>query len=446
MWHVVALAGLVGSADFQLVEPPADAPHVNRVAHIIYLNRCVGGCLIGAGANDARNNTSSIIGQTSSISEFQYSDTIWDAVVACVRDEFSPYDIEVVTDEPASGDYLEAIVAGDPQEIGQPSTTLGYSPMATDCSSNSNWIGFAFANIHGSDPVLELCATIGHEVGHMYGLDHTLPCKDPMSYEMGCGAKHFLNLAMECGEFGEARPCQCSEKLNTHNQLFERAGAGVTPPAPAVTILAPTAGAAVNDGFITFAEVIEDRVVQRVEFWINGFPWRRASGDPEETVYQYKSESQLPDGILDIEVKAYNDLQLEGVSSMTVQKGEPCTSASQCLDEQECNDGRCEWPPPTVELGEDCAIDADCVTYLCESDGEHSLCTDYCVLGDETTCQNGYTCLEAGDHGVCWPDELIPHGGCCSTGGGGAGSGLLGFAVAGLIIRRRGRRPAARRC
>ena len=445
MRHVVALAAALllapraasAERDYQLVDTGgAGALRVKRTPHVIYMNRCVGGCRIYPGSNDAETNHSSLVTQTSNISEFQYSDLIWDAVVACVRDAWAPYDVEVITEEPADGvDYVEAIVAGRPSEIGQPSTTLGYSPMANDCSPNSNWIAFSFANQHGADPTINLCATVAHETGHVFGLDHTLTCKDPMSYDMGCGVKHYLNLPMECGE-DSPRECQCTgDRLNTHRHLYEKVGEGTPPPPPMVTIPYPTDGQAVIDRFAIFGDVVEDRIVDRVEFRLNGFPWRIAGGNLDDSSYSYTTEAELPDGIIDIEVRAYNDLQIDGSAFLTVQKGEPCTSASQCLDAQFCEEGRCAWPEPTIELGEECVRDADCVTYKCASDGTVSLCSAVCVPGDNSTCGDGFTCLQDGDVGACWPTALIDDGGCCSSSGG-DGSILLASLLY-LSVRRR---------
>jgi hypothetical protein len=438
-----AAAGPVRDHDVGMVQMAPGAPQAANLTHTIYMNRCVGGCTVRPGSNDASTGHSSLVEQTSAISEFMYSDTIWDAVVACVENTYAPYDVHIVTERPSGTDYIEAMVAGSPDQIGQGSGTLGYSPMANDCSPQRNWISFSFANIHGPDPVIELCATVSHETGHVYGLDHTLTCRDPMSYSMGCGQKHFLNLEMECGT-DSPRECQCTgDSLNTHHTLLEAVGIGEPSPPPMVTIPYPTATTAVVDGFTVFGDVVEDRIVDRVEFRLNGFPWQITPGHDDPT-YSYATDRDVPDGIIDVEVRAYNDLQLEGEAVVTVMKGDPCTASSSCLEGQSCADGRCAWPAPTVELGDECERDADCISYKCESDGEVQLCSAVCVVGDDASCGDGFTCLQAGDHGACWPSDRIKSGGCCSTGGGGAGSALLGLLVA-VVTLGTGRRRAARR-
>lgn len=437
----VALSPSVARADYVIVEPDhGSRPRDANGPDTLFLNRCVGGCTITKGGNDARTNQSSIpSAQTSTLSEFQYTNELWDAVVACVRDTYRPYAVDVVTEEPTAGDYVEVMVAGFPSELGLANNTLGIAPMASDCSSQVNWIAFAFANAHGTNPVLDLCATAAHEAGHVYGLDHEFDCKDPMTYLVGCGQKYFLNREIECGEFEDEGPRQCrctGATQNSHLKLTTSLGVGELPPPPEVAIPYPTDGTAVIDGFAMFGEVVEARIVDRVEFWLNGWPWGTVPGRRDGTTYQYSAPGELPDGVIDVEIRAYNDLELMGSATVTVTKGAPCTSADTCLDGQACNEGRCAWPEPTGANGDTCAIDADCVSRRCETDGEHSICTTSCTPGLAGGCEEGYQCLAAGDGGVCWPSDLID-GGCCNVGGGPAGAGVLAALVGWLTTRRR---------
>ncbi|MCA9677900.1 MAG: hypothetical protein KC464_22945, partial [Myxococcales bacterium] len=421
--------------DYQIVPPaPRDVHRNANGPDTLFLNRCVGGCTVLPGGNDARTNHSSIPTTTANLSEFPFSDDDWNAVVACVTETYQPYGVDVVTTEPASGDYVEAMVAGTPDQMGLDATTLGIAPMTSDCTPQASAIAFAFAGNHGGQGyLLDLCATVAHEAGHVYGLDHEFDCKDPMTYLVGCGQKYFLNVAAPCGEFDGPRNCRCTGPTqNSHVKLSAVLGVGTLPAGPTVTIPYPADGAMVDNSFSIFGEVAEDRVLDRVEFWLNGWPWKTEDGDRDRDTYSYTAPANLPDGVIDVEVRAYNDLELMGVDVVTVTKGEACTSAATCLDGQQCSDGRCAWPEPTGEIGDACERDADCMSRKCGSDGNVQLCTDYCLLGIEGSCGDGYSCLAAGaDTGVCWPSELTvgEPTGCCSAGegaGGGPAPWLLG--------------------
>jgi hypothetical protein len=408
----------------------------------LFLDRCVGGCQILSGGNDATSDHSSIPSSNKTLSEFQYTDEIWNAVVTCVEETYAPYGIEVVTVEPTSGNYNEVKVAGSPAEMSLEPTTLGIAPMAGDCSPQVNWIAFAFANAHGSDPVLELCATVAHEAGHIYGLDHEFDCKDPMTYLTGCGQKWFINEDIRCGEFEDEgdRNCRCGQTQNSHTHLTSALGEGTLPPPATVSIPYPTDGSMVSNGFTVFGEIDEPRVIHRVEFWLNGFPWKITDGQRDVAAYSFVAPGNVPDGVIDIEVRSYNDLEVMGSTSITVQKGAPCTSADTCLDGQECSEGRCAWPAPTRVQGETCAIDADCVSYLCATDGENNVCAERCLIGVDGACDDGFTCLEADGQGICWPSDLLDDGGCCDASGGDPRGVLLLGTLVGLAFTRRRRR------
>jgi hypothetical protein len=433
--------------DIFWVDPPAprDDARADRAPTKLFLNRCVGGCAVRKGDdNDAATDVSTIPAQDSTLTEFGYTNEIWDAVVACVRDTYRAYDLEVVTAEPPSSErYVEVMVAGTPGELGQTPDTLGVAPMARDCSVQSNWVAFAFANAHGTDPVLELCATIAHEAGHVVGLEHVYECKDPMTYLPACGRRWFLNQRAGCGA-REPGSCRCDrDSQNSHVLLTHALGPGDLPPAPAVTIPYPADDAAVIPNFAIFGEIVEPRVIRRVEFWLNDFLWQRQLGRREANIYTFATPVTVPDGVIDVEVRAYNDLELAGAATISVVKGAPCADASSCHDGQACVEGRCKYPLPTTEQGEACSRDADCASFVCASHGEHALCSRFCIVGIDGACGDGYACIEHGeDDGVCWPSSLLDTGGCCSASGGPAGPAALGGVL--VVVLGRGRRRPRR--
>src|SRR5262249_44279320 len=151
------------------------------------INRCLGGCVLTPGVNDARNNTSSIIQSTVTISEFHLpgdavdQDEAFNQIVDCVRDVYSPYDVEIVTDDPGTELFHhQAILAGTPEELGLDGTIGGIAPAS--CDPLNNVISFSFANRPDSD-VETMCWTLAQESAHSFGLpNHVYDCHDPMTY------------------------------------------------------------------------------------------------------------------------------------------------------------------------------------------------------------------------------------------------------------------------
>lgn len=195
---------------------------------LIFLNRCAGGCTVGPGTDDSRTDTSSLLGRTVTISEFQHGDQAWDAVVACVTEIYRPFGIEVTDVDPGSAPHFEAIVAGAPQEIGA-SEIGGVAPFA--CGVIENAVTYSFANIYGS--VQDICETVAQETAHSFGLEHEYLCEDAMTYLTGCGSKAFRDVDAPCGEMA-ARECACGgETQNSYRHLMREFG-GLPVPEPAV--------------------------------------------------------------------------------------------------------------------------------------------------------------------------------------------------------------------
>ncbi|KAB2901260.1 MAG: hypothetical protein F9K40_08640, partial [Kofleriaceae bacterium] len=395
--------------DVVLVEPATDRYWDAAGPDTLYLNRCAGDCSVRAvpGINDARNRISSIPARDSTLTQFRFDDAAWDAMVTCVRDVYLPYGVTVVTDQPgADTAYVEVMVAGTPAELGLPPSTLGIAPMAGDCSPGVNWIAFAFANVHSvADGGLELCATVAHEAGHVYGLEHAFECEDPMTYLTGCGQKFFRNQLMRCGT-SEAEACRCTGPVqNTHVKLLGALGAGSDPPPPELAIVSPADGATAPSGFSVFARAVDARDVMKLELRVNGWMWNELAGVPDKTsAYVLDLPSDVPDGRMDLEVTACNDLEVCASRQVTVTRGAPCTSAASCMNGQTCDaEGRCVWAPPAGELGDTCTYDQACRSGLCADVGGGELgCTTACIGGPNDACPDGFTCTGAtGQAGVC---------------------------------------------
>src|SRR5512139_432741 len=74
------------------VDPkPGEQQHA-IISQIMYLNRCVGGCDLKAGADDDASTTvptSALIDADSHLSQFVHSDTVWNDFVTCMKEIYS---------------------------------------------------------------------------------------------------------------------------------------------------------------------------------------------------------------------------------------------------------------------------------------------------------------------------------------------------------------------
>ena len=453
-----------------VVETPIEAftpPHRGAAVPYLYLNRCSGGCAItGAEMNDASAHATTIPSPGSyTVAEYTTAagdagaaaDAEWAAIVTCLKEVYSPYGITVTDQPPPAGMYNEAIIAGKPQNIGLGADILGISPLANDCSPVGNVISFSFANHHGADARVDnICWTAAQESAHAYGLDHefefsdgTSACNDPMTYRTDCGGqKFFRNKRAKCGEMA-ARECKCGSSQNSHQQLVSIFGEGTPLTAPPhATVVFPTNNLPVVTGWVVHVVAGSQRGVAKVELFLNGSRWGvlpgarfGATGQPDST-YTFYPPASVPDGIIEVSAIASDDLGMTvQAQTVTVTKGAPCSSDDACLDNQQCDAGRCLYPAPTGELGDSCGYDQFCKSWTCLGSDDDRRCTQDCATDEPTSCPTGFECLATGQGtaGYCWTSE---EGGCCSVGhdrGALWAHGGLALLVLGLLRRRRGR-------
>jgi hypothetical protein len=465
---------------------PAQAFAIGEVSPILFLNRCQGGCIVNGGADDARAMASSIPcaggancggggcscpggggGQMFTIQEFENNDGMtgaaadaeWALLVQCVREVYSPYNVMVTDTLDANAiSHTQGIVAGVPANIGYGGFGLGgIASGSLGCEPRDNVISFTFANIYSAPTpaarVLELCATVAQETAHSFGLDHSYEfsdgrsaCTDPMTYRTDCGGQRFFrNFSAKCGENG-VRPCACGGLQNTHQRLLSIFGPGTpltAPPALAVSGVAN--GDTVGNGATVIATASAQRGVSRLELWLNGYKWLTVqgaafgqSGQPEKA-YALTFPADVPNSIVDIVVKAYDDIDAETIApTITVTKGAPCANADSCALGQKCEAGKCFWEPPTGQLGDECSYPQFCATGTCLDTSAGMICSTDCVVGVGDSCPMGFTCEgPTGQGGKCVP-EGAGDDTCCGIGANGKTSTLLSlFVVAFLLCRRR---------
>lgn len=451
---------------------PGAAPLIG--GNTVYLNRCIGGCTIRPGEDDATANTSAAIQEAHTIPEFTgWRPGEWEEVVQCVKEVYSPFAVKVVTERPTTNELYEMVmISGGPGDAGFPDTVGGYGNILfPGCQPNPKGVAYVFtqfidgwAQQVGGSRVYGICWVIAQETAHNFGLFHAYDylddgrsaCNDPLTYRDDCGGqKFFRNKVARQGTYeacgtGMEGPCYCGGQENSHQKLLELFGPGTSlVPPPSVQVTSPAAGGALPASIITLAG--SKRGVDRVELYLNGYKWKTApgavfgpAGQANPSSYSLAVPGELPNSTYDIVVKAYDDLGIVGVSpTVTVTKGAPCASADTCLKGQQCDNGRCFWEPAAGEIGEDCTYNQFCLSGLCAGTAEQTICTQDCVPGTADSCppDMNFDCAETSPgHGVCF--FKADDSGCCSVGDSRTGwipgaFGALLFGVYVLIPRRK---------
>jgi hypothetical protein len=225
------------------IDPPALARERAALPVTIYINPD-GGIYTPALTNDPTTNISSVAELTAEIPPWTGSAEEREQLFACVTDLFSPFGATVTDQDPGSAPHIEAVVGGDPTQLGKASFVAGVSPILTNCDVIEDSIVFAFPVVVGPS-VRVLCEVVAQEVAHSLGLDHEFLCEDPMTYLTGCGDKEFQFRESVCGEDGP-RDCKCSRTQNSARLLLDKLGRGER---PSMWLSQPSTGDLLAAGF-----------------------------------------------------------------------------------------------------------------------------------------------------------------------------------------------------
>jgi hypothetical protein len=420
-------------------------PEAATVSHTIFLNRCVGGCTLHPGNNNSTTDTSSIPNGTAQISEYMGTDAQWNQIVSCVKATYAPFNVQIVTTRPTSGNYHMAIVAGYASEVGEQQGVLGVSPFTCDYIPNS--ISFSFANEEPTN-IDDICWTVSQETAHSWGLDHKFDNRDPMTYlETGPSVKSFQNSAGSCGEY-QARQCTCSYQgtgmsaMNSYALIMATFGSSAPDTTnPTVKITTPTSGSVVMPGFGVTVDANDDVAVDHVTLKVDG----QTIGTLSQAPWQWTTPTTLSGSTHHIEADAYDLAGNMASATSDVSFPAACHADGDCMSGQVCNGGMCEAGPGTQGgLGSTCTMNSDCASNSCANDGQgHSYCVSACDLS-ANSCPNNFSCVDTGGgNGVCWPggnDNGGGGSGGCNVGGNSSAPLLLGLGLGAALITRRRRR------
>ena len=464
----------LGEGRLKMVVTPASTFRSSppfEVSNVLYLNRCSGGCMVTGGTtNDARQHISTYITPGPHIvTEYKNNagqigaaaDAEWNQVVQCIKEIYSPFNV-VVMDTPPSGtgNYTEAIIAGTSEDVGLSQQVGGVAPAHDGCDPNDNAMSYSFANnaYYFGDPqtrVWDICYVAGQESAHHFGLDHAYEyfdgmsaCNDPMTYRSDCGGQRFFrNKAAKCGE-DKVRNCFCGGLQNSHAKILSVFGVGPNAaliPPPTVVVNAPVMGGTAIEMQVVAFQASSKRGIEKSELFLNGYKWGEVKGNAfgqngqTNKDYSIRFPAGVPNGVIDIQIKTYDDLGTATMSApTTVTKGAPCTSADACAKGQKCEAGKCFWDAPTGKLGDSCEYQQFCESNICVITDSGGYCSQDCIVGVMDSCPMDYECVANGASGACLPAD--DGGGCCSAGTSNAAWVHGGLALFVLTVAMRGRR------
>jgi secreted trypsin-like serine protease len=204
--------------------------------------------------------------------------------------------------------------------------------------------------------------------------------------------------------------------------------------APVVEFVTPIDGSEVQSGFQVHVEATDNTRVEKLEIYING----QLAGEPPVNIPPYIiSAPGLPDGAVEVEVRATDNRGDVGSKTINVTVDSTCDGPQDCGGVLTCNaEGLCV--SPDFDLGSVCEIADECDSGICATVEGESLCTSGCVPDQADGCPADFECLRATEtEGYCWPgDGGGSESGGCSTGG---SSGIMGglFILLALAWRRR---------
>jgi hypothetical protein len=168
--------------------------------------------------------------ETIDIPKFGGGDRAWAGIVACVKQHFAPFQVDITEARPARGPFITAVVGGLASQLGlDDRVTNGVGPYSGDVIANATV--FIFSKVGtGERDVANLCAVTAHEIAHSLGLDHNTKCGDIMSYWLDrCGPRQFLDVSAPCGERGERTCGDGNDEQNSYRLLAAKVGLRSSP-------------------------------------------------------------------------------------------------------------------------------------------------------------------------------------------------------------------------
>jgi MYXO-CTERM domain-containing protein len=324
-----------------------DVPHVQALAQPMTLFLNFDGPTIGYAETDDSHADLSYIDRAA-VAYTPYGDaTARAAVVQAVQTDWADYAVSITEVRPAAGDYVMAVVSPTNPYAGE---AAGIAPLDCMDSWTRNNVVFAFHGANDGYAINEQARTIGQEVAHSLGLEHTTVDEDIMSYAYGPADFWFADQCSQILLTAASPEVYCVDQhaqfcpggqQNSHAELLSLIGAGIPDTlSPVLSITSPTDGTSFVEGddFTISVDASDEVGVVSVELFSNGVsmasdgsaPWGwPAAGIPAG---QYEFYAQAYDA-------AGNLAQSDVVVIDVVPQDAPDPSAGSDTDDPEQDDG-----------------------------------------------------------------------------------------------------------
>jgi uncharacterized protein (TIGR03382 family) len=371
-------------------------------AQVLYLN-FDGVALTQAFNDNAPGNQSQIAGTTVPAfapppgAKFTRQQGI-DAITDRLRGYYHPFNVQVTTTRPTSGDYTMIAVGGGHAIAGEPQGVGGVSPL--DCTNaNLDNVVFDFSDDQTPDfgGLPQIAITAAHESGHSFGLEHTDNPLDIM-YSVAMPSTTIQNLfvakfttgnysSFNAGGSETGPSCGRANPLDNAAILNTTVGANPNPgdlQAPSLSFTYPIVPQ-VNPSFPVRFTATDDTKVVRLELYKN------AELIAVLTTPPYQANLSVASGeIFDLTVDAIDP----NANRATLTRGFTADSVNPtgcpdntCSGGLTCKDGLCK-----KAIGDTCTNAIQCTTNLCKKPvgTTASICTVTCTAAKP--CPMGYAC------------------------------------------------------
>jgi hypothetical protein len=248
---------------------------------VVFVNFDGGAVTKGVGIDSAKNTTGFAEG---TVPAFSRSQAERDQIMNELRTIFAPYNVKLVTTRPVGGLYNMVMVGGTPKDVGITDNVAGLAPL--DCDNlYENDVAFAFSKVHLDVlqvlPPSELtrlfvkyvAETIGHELGHTYGMEHNGLLCDLMNATATGYSCTQLSLFQDKDTplLVEGRVGCGPTTQNTHKIMLAAAGAAPPDTTPPTVVIDQPADLQQVQGSVTVsATITDDRGVARADVTVDG--------------------------------------------------------------------------------------------------------------------------------------------------------------------------------